>query len=109
MSVAPARSSRPSRVMSDTLVSTRDLGSVGGQAGHVDGGQRQQVRVAVVEDPVLRPGQQRREPASHRTAAAGEIVDDQRPSAKPATESPDELVASGRRHPRLRAGRASSG
>ena len=35
----------------------------------------QQVRVAVVHDPVLRPGQQRREPAAHRAGAAAEVVD----------------------------------
>ena len=43
-SVAPAKSSGPSRVMSDTRVSTRDLRSVGSGARHVDGGQRQQVQ-----------------------------------------------------------------
>src|SRR6185437_15971407 len=52
-----------------------DLGPVRGRTGHIGGGQGQQVRVPVVQDPVLRPGQERCEPPSHGTAAAGEIVD----------------------------------
>ena len=52
-----------------------DGGAVGGRAGRVGGGDLQQVGVAVVHDPVLRPRQERREPPAHRSAAAGEVVD----------------------------------
>src|SRR5262249_38076358 len=69
-----------------------DFGAVGGLTGHVGGGRRQQVCVSVVQDPALRPWQERREPPSHRAAAAGEIVD--RPAAlnrNTATEPADEV------------------
>ena len=52
-----------------------DRGPVGGRPGQVGGGDLEQVRVAVVHDPVLRPGQPWREPAAHRAGAAAEVVD----------------------------------
>ena len=52
-----------------------DRGAVGGRARQVGGGHLQQIGVPVVHDPVLRPGQQRREPAAHRPGAAAEVVD----------------------------------
>ena len=52
-----------------------DRGPVGGRAGEVRGGDGQQVGVPVVQDPVLRSGQPRREPAAHRPGAAAEVVD----------------------------------
>ena len=52
-----------------------DRGPVCGRAGRLGGGDLQQVGVAVVHDPVLRAGQQRREPAAHRPGAAAEVVD----------------------------------
>ena len=75
MRVAPARSPGSSRVMSDCLRLDGDRGPVGGLAGEVGGGDCQQVGVPVVHDPVLRPGQQWREPAAHRPGAAAEVVD----------------------------------
>ena len=73
--LAPARSPGASRVMSDRLRLDGDGGPVGGRARRVGDGELQQVRVPVVHDPVLRPGQPRREPAAHRAAAAAEVVD----------------------------------
>ena len=63
MSLAPSRSRGASRVTSDRRVSTVARGR--GARGAL-----QQVRVAVVDHPVLRPAQARREPAAHRRRAA---------------------------------------
>ena len=108
MRVAPARSPGRSRVMSELLRLDGDRGPVGGRAGEVGGGDLQQVGVAVVQDPVLRPGQQRREPAAHRAGAAAEVVD--HPAAG-RRELPRRGARRGRVHgPRrrpARAGRAS--
>ena len=52
-----------------------DGGPVGGRAGEVGGGDREQIGVPVVHDPVLRPRQERRQPSAHRPGAAGEVVD----------------------------------
>ena len=87
-----------------------DRGPVGGRARQVGGGDLQQVGVAVVHDPVLRPGQPRREPAAHRAGAAAEVVD--HPAAgrrEVSREALDELGARGPRRRRARAGRASPG
>ena len=59
-------------------MSDRRASTVTGRRGGVGDGERQQVRVPVVHDPVLRPGQPRREPAAHRAAAAAEVVDHER-------------------------------
>ena len=75
MRVAPARSPGCSRVMSEQLRLDGYRGPVGGRAGEVGGGDLQQVCVPVVQDPVLRPRQQWREPAAHRAGAAAEVVD----------------------------------
>ena len=81
---------------SDSLVSTVTAAPSAAGPGCVGLGERQQVRVAVVEDPVLRPGQERREPPAHRPAAAGEVVDDQGAAGRQtATEVPDELSGPG--------------
>ena len=66
MRVASASSSRPSRVTSESLVSTVTADPSAAGPGRLVSGERQQVRVAVVEDPVLRPGQERGEPPAHR-------------------------------------------
>ncbi len=108
MRVASARSPRCSRVMSDCLASTRDRGPVGGRPGEVGGGDLQQVCVPVVHDPVLRPGQQRREPAAHRAGAAAEVVD--HPAAGCRELSPevlDEVARTGRGVGRLAEGKPS--
>ncbi len=85
-----------------------DRGAVGGRAGQVGGGDLEQVGVAVVHDPVLRPGQPRREPAAHRPGAAAEVVD------HPARRVPGGVArgarrgrARGPRRRRARAARAS--
>ena len=52
-----------------------DRGAVGSRAGRSPAATSSRSRVAVVQHPVLRPGQQRREPAAHRPAAAAEVVD----------------------------------
>ena len=75
--LAPARSSGRSWVMSESRVcETTGAPSAAGPGG-VRGGDFQQVRVAVVHDPELRPGQERGEPSAHRSATAGEVVDHQ--------------------------------
>ena len=75
MSAGQPRSSGSSRLTSDRLASTVTADAVGGRAGQVGDRDLEQVGVAVVHDPVLRPGQPRREPAAHRPGAAAEIVD----------------------------------
>lgn len=75
ISVAPARSSGGSRVMSDCLVSMLTGASSAVVSGGIGGRDLQQLRVAVVQDPVLWPGEPRRKPAAHRAATRTEIVD----------------------------------
>jgi hypothetical protein len=53
-----------------------DRSAVGSRAGESDGGDFEQVPVAVMHDPPLGSGQHGREPATHRAGAATEIVDD---------------------------------
>ena len=74
MRLAPARSPGASRVMSDRLASTVTAHRRRPRRG-VGDGELQQACVPVVDHPVLRPGQPRREPAAHRAAAAAEVVD----------------------------------
>ena len=52
-----------------------DLGPVGSGAWGIGYADLEQVCVPVVPDPMLRPGQQRGEPAPHRPGAAAEVVD----------------------------------
>ena len=75
MRLAPARSPGCSRVMSDCRASTVTAApsafGPGTAAAAISA-----TRIAVVHDPVLRAGQQRRKPAAHRARAAAEVVDD---------------------------------
>ena len=97
MRLAPASASGSSRVISDRRVSTVDAGPVGGRAGQVDRGDLQQIRVAVVQHPVLPSRQERREPPAHRAAAAREVVDHLRAGGrKVPADALDELVGPGR-------------
>ncbi len=83
--------------MSDRLVSTTTAAPSAAESRDVGGGDLEQVRVPVVEDPALRPGQERREPPAHRPAAAGEVVD--HPAAgrrKVPPELLDEVAGPGR-------------
>ena len=75
-----------------------DGSAVGGRAGQVGRGDLQQVRVPVVQDPALRPRQERREPAAHRPGAAGEVVDHPagRPGGRRRRRCVDELAGAGR-------------
>ena len=66
-----------------------DRGPVGGRAGEIRGGELQQVLVAIVRDPALRPRQPWRQPAAHRPSAAAEVVD--HPAAG-CREMPPELL-----------------
>ena len=78
-------------------------------AGAAGDGELQQVRVAVVDHPVLRPGQPRREPAAHRAAAAAEVVDHEAAGGKVAREPLGELGRARRRVGRLAQARATPG
>ena len=98
MRVAPARSSRPSRVTSDSRVSTATAAPSAAGPGASAAASASRSGVAVVEDPALRPGQERREPPAHRPAAAAEVVDHRRPPAgRRRAEVRDELSGPGRR------------
>ena len=110
MRLAPARSpgSQPGDVGLPRL--DRDRGPVGGRAGEVGGGDLQQVGVPVVQDPVLRPGQQWREPAAHRPGAAAEVVDHPATGCRKASPRGGRRVrVHGPRRQRARAGQASRG
>ena len=90
--------------MSDRRASTVTRGRRGGD------GELQQVRVAVVHHPVLRPGQPRREPAAHRAAAAAEVVDHEAAGrGEVAREALGELGRARRRVGRLAQGEPLAG
>ncbi len=75
ISVASASSPGPSRLMSDCLVSSVTAAPSAAGPGGSDCGDLEQVRVEIVQDPMLGPGQQRRQPAGHGASPAAEVVD----------------------------------
>ena len=77
MRVASARSSGRSSVTSDRRVSTTTEAPSAAGRRRSTAATPKQVLVPVVQDPALRPRQERGEPAAHRTGAAGEVVDHQ--------------------------------
>ena len=99
--LASASSPGGRSVTSECLASTVTAAA---RRGRGDGA-LQQVRVAVVQHPVLRPGQPRREPPAHRAAAAAEVVDHERPGGgEVPREAPGELGRARRRVGRLAQG-----
>ena len=95
---ASARSAAVSRVMSRRRVSTVTGAPSAAASDHAGGGAVQQVGVPVVQDPVLRTGQPRRQPAAHRAGAAAQVVDHVRGVAgQPATDRVDQVRGAGRR------------
>jgi hypothetical protein len=73
-----------------------DRGPVGGRAGEIGGGDRQQLGVAVVHDPVLGSAQPGRQPAAHRAGPAAEVVN--HPAAgcrEPTLKALDEVAGPG--------------
>ena len=73
-----------------------DRRTVGRRARQAGRGDLQQLRVAVVQDPGLRPGQARGEPAAHRAAAAAQVAHHQRPAGRGGEVRADDLDQLGR-------------
>ena len=75
MSVAPARSSRRSRVISVCFASRVMAAPSAAGPGRWAAASCQQFRVQVVHYPMLGPGKEWRQPAAHLAGAAAEVVD----------------------------------
>ena len=110
MRVAPARSSGPSCVMSDSRVSTATAAPSAAGPGSVGGGDRQQVRVPVVQRPsaAARAGAARATGPSPRCRRRGRGSPGGRSAGRRAPEVLDEVAGPGRGVGTPRAGRASS-